>query len=104
MQRNLSISSVEQLLHSNKRHNQNMDNGIILKLIHHFLKVHFLCLYLFLTCFFYLLLTCYFISGIVEENKLRRVRMAYAVSSFMEYHDILKMWRIKHNSLEDGCQ
>lgn len=49
-------------------------------------------------------LTCYFISGIVEENKLRRVRMAYAVSSFMEYHDILKMWRIKHNSLEDGCQ
>lgn len=36
-------------------------------------------------------LTCYFISGIVEENELRRVRMAYAISSFMEYHDILKI-------------
>lgn len=59
-------------------------------------------------------LVCYYIAGIVEQNELRRVTVAYAISFlkffyfhfyfFMEYHDILKMWRIKLNSLEGSCQ
>lgn len=36
-------------------------------------------------------LICYYIPGIVEENEFRRVRTAYAISFFLEYHDILKM-------------
>lgn len=36
-------------------------------------------------------LTYYCISGIVEEDELRRVRRVYAISFFMKYHVIFKM-------------